>query len=191
MCNLSVPLIYLTCYHYLFVVSFHIMDEVFLFFWGLYSPPFLVFLSLQTGRIDMSYPTVCGHTGPVLDIEFCPHNDNIIASGSEDCSVMVGVIIFQAFQFSLKQRYTVMCANWVSKFFPWQTDLGDPRQRADHVTHRSCCQAGRPLQTCWHPELAPHRPQCADECRYYTFTNLLKTQTHLPPDPTESSCAEM
>lgn len=38
----------------------------------------------------MSYPTVCGHTAPVLDIEFCPHNDNIIASGSEDCSVMVG-----------------------------------------------------------------------------------------------------
>lgn len=47
-------------------------------------------LCLQTGRIDMSYPTVCGHTGQVLDIEFCPHNDNIIASGSEDCSVMVG-----------------------------------------------------------------------------------------------------
>lgn len=46
--------------------------------------------SLQMGRIDMSYPTVCGHTAPVLDIEFCPHNDNIIASGSEDCSVMVG-----------------------------------------------------------------------------------------------------
>lgn len=44
---------------------------------------------MQTGRIDMNYPTVCGHTGPVLDIEFCPHNDNIIASGSEDCSVMV------------------------------------------------------------------------------------------------------
>lgn len=43
----------------------------------------------KTGRIDMSYPTVCGHTGPVLDIEFCPHNDNIIASGSEDCSVMI------------------------------------------------------------------------------------------------------
>lgn len=40
----------------------------------------------------MSYPTVCGHTGPVLDIEFCPHNDNIIASGSEDCSVMVGQV---------------------------------------------------------------------------------------------------
>ncbi|XP_071752025.2 coronin-1A [Centroberyx gerrardi] len=50
---------------------------------------FIVLPLSKTGRIDMSYPTVCGHTGPVLDIEFCPHNDNIIASGSEDCSVMI------------------------------------------------------------------------------------------------------
>ncbi|XP_075998894.1 coronin-1A [Genypterus blacodes] len=50
---------------------------------------FLVLPLNKTGRIDMSYPTVCGHTGPVLDIEFCPHNDNIIASSSEDCSVMI------------------------------------------------------------------------------------------------------
>uniref|UniRef100_A0A8C6UMC8 Coronin n=1 Tax=Neogobius melanostomus TaxID=47308 RepID=A0A8C6UMC8_9GOBI len=50
---------------------------------------FIVLPLNKTGRIDMSYPTVCGHTGPVLDIEFCPHNDNIIASASEDCSVMV------------------------------------------------------------------------------------------------------
>ncbi|XP_055754262.1 coronin-1A-like [Salvelinus fontinalis] len=50
---------------------------------------FLVLPLNKTGRIDMSQPTVCGHTGPVLDIEFCPHNDNIIASGSEDCSVMI------------------------------------------------------------------------------------------------------
>ncbi|MBN3278796.1 COR1C protein, partial [Polyodon spathula] len=42
-----------------------------------------------TGRIDKSYPTVCGHTGPVLDIDWCPHNDQVIASGSEDCTVMV------------------------------------------------------------------------------------------------------
>lgn len=48
----------------------------------------------QTGRIDKAYPTVCGHTGPVLDIDWCPHNDQVIASGSEDCNVMVsrGVI---------------------------------------------------------------------------------------------------
>ncbi|TWW70341.1 Coronin-1C Coronin-3 hCRNN4 [Takifugu flavidus] len=50
---------------------------------------FMVLPLTKTGRIDMSYPTVCGHTGPVLDIEFCPHNDNIIASSSEDCSVMI------------------------------------------------------------------------------------------------------
>lgn len=60
-------------------------------------------LFLQTGRIDMSYPTVCGHTGPVLDIEFCPHNDNIIASGSEDCSVMVGRITSHAWRRMLLQ----------------------------------------------------------------------------------------
>lgn len=44
---------------------------------------------LKTGRIDKAYPTVCGHTGPVLDIDWCPHNDHVIASGSEDCTVMV------------------------------------------------------------------------------------------------------
>lgn len=45
--------------------------------------------SLQTGRIDKAYPTVCGHTGPVLDIDWCPHNDNILASCSEDTTAMV------------------------------------------------------------------------------------------------------
>lgn len=58
-----------------------------------------VSLFFQTGRIDKSYPTVCGHTGPVLDIDWCPHNDQVIASGSEDCTVMVssqGVACTQA-----------------------------------------------------------------------------------------------
>ncbi|XP_028841872.1 coronin-1A [Denticeps clupeoides] len=50
---------------------------------------FIVLPLSKTGRIDMSTPTVCGHTGPVLDIEWCPHNDHVIASGSEDCSVMI------------------------------------------------------------------------------------------------------
>ncbi|XP_044189967.1 uncharacterized protein coro1cb isoform X1 [Thunnus albacares] len=50
---------------------------------------FLVLPLQKTGRIDKVYPTVCGHTGPVLDIDWCPHNDLVIASGSEDCTVMV------------------------------------------------------------------------------------------------------
>ncbi len=50
---------------------------------------FVFVFSLQAGRIDKAYPTVCGHTGPVLDIDWCPHNDQVIASGSEDCTVMV------------------------------------------------------------------------------------------------------
>ncbi|KAI3372865.1 hypothetical protein L3Q82_023309 [Scortum barcoo] len=53
---------------------------------------FLVLPLHKTGRIDKSYPTVCGHTGPVLDIDWCPHNDQVIASGSEDCTVMVWLI---------------------------------------------------------------------------------------------------
>ncbi|KAJ8963897.1 hypothetical protein NQ314_005300, partial [Rhamnusium bicolor] len=35
------------------------------------------------------HPLVGGHKGPVLDIAWCPHNDNVIASGSEDCVVKV------------------------------------------------------------------------------------------------------
>ncbi|XP_068616711.1 coronin-1C-A [Brachionichthys hirsutus] len=50
---------------------------------------FLILPLHKTGRIDKSYPTVCGHKGPVLDIEWCPHNDQVIASSSEDCTVMV------------------------------------------------------------------------------------------------------
>lgn len=45
----------------------------------------------QTGRVDKNVPLVCGHTAPVLDIAWCPHNDNVIASGSEDCTVMVSL----------------------------------------------------------------------------------------------------
>ncbi|XP_060768747.1 uncharacterized protein coro1cb isoform X1 [Neoarius graeffei] len=50
---------------------------------------FIVLPLQKTGRIDKTYPTVCGHTAPVLDINWCPHNDHVIASGSEDCTIMV------------------------------------------------------------------------------------------------------
>uniref|UniRef100_A0A182TJM1 Coronin n=1 Tax=Anopheles melas TaxID=34690 RepID=A0A182TJM1_9DIPT len=41
------------------------------------------------GRIAADHALVGGHKGPVLDIAWCPHNDNVIASGSEDCVVKV------------------------------------------------------------------------------------------------------
>lgn len=48
-------------------------------------------LLLQVGRVDKNYPLVVGHSGPVLDIDWCPHNDNILASGSEDTTAMVNL----------------------------------------------------------------------------------------------------
>ncbi|XP_069047585.1 coronin-1B-like [Lepisosteus oculatus] len=50
---------------------------------------FLVLPLHKCGRVDMSCPSVCGHSAPVLDIQWCPHDDNIIASSGEDCTVKV------------------------------------------------------------------------------------------------------
>lgn len=41
------------------------------------------------GRIPADYPLVGGHKGPVLDIAWDPFNDNVIASGADDCVVKV------------------------------------------------------------------------------------------------------
>ncbi|NXY36543.1 COR1C protein, partial [Pomatorhinus ruficollis] len=69
---------------------------------------FLVLPLHKTGRIDKSYPTVCGHTGPVLDIDWCPHNDQVIASGSEDCTVMVWQIPENGLTLSLTEPVVVL-----------------------------------------------------------------------------------
>ncbi|XP_061557930.1 coronin-6 isoform X3 [Phycodurus eques] len=50
---------------------------------------FLVIPLAKMGRVDKNYPLVIGHSGPVLDIDWCPHDDNMLASGSEDCTAMV------------------------------------------------------------------------------------------------------
>jgi len=50
---------------------------------------FLVLPHAKTGRVAPDQPLVAGHKGPVLDIAWCPHNDNVIASASEDCTVKV------------------------------------------------------------------------------------------------------
>nr|XP_009937056.1 PREDICTED: coronin-2B [Opisthocomus hoazin] len=43
----------------------------------------------ETGRIEPNYPKICGHQGNVLDIKWNPFIENIIASCSEDTSVLI------------------------------------------------------------------------------------------------------
>jgi coronin-1B/1C/6 len=50
---------------------------------------FLVLPLEKVGRVDREAPLVVGHKAAVLDIQWCPHDDSIIASGSEDCTVKV------------------------------------------------------------------------------------------------------
>jgi len=44
---------------------------------------------VQVGRIDRDAPLVTGHRAAVLDVQWCPHNDSVIASASEDCTVKI------------------------------------------------------------------------------------------------------
>lgn len=50
---------------------------------------FLALPLQKTGRVELDYPMVSGHRGPVLDISWSPFNDNVIASASEDGVVRV------------------------------------------------------------------------------------------------------
>lgn len=51
--------------------------------------PFMVIPLNKVGRIDKDYPVVDAHRGPCLDIVWCPFNDNVIASSSEDCTTKI------------------------------------------------------------------------------------------------------
>ncbi|KAL7640836.1 UNVERIFIED_CONTAM: hypothetical protein RMT77_009111 [Armadillidium vulgare] len=48
---------------------------------------FIVLPLDKTGRIDVTTPKVAGHAGPIYDIKWCPFNDNLIASCSDDCTI--------------------------------------------------------------------------------------------------------
>ncbi len=41
----------------------------------------------KPGRFDTNLPTIAGHAGPVLDMEFNPFDDYMIATGSEDMTI--------------------------------------------------------------------------------------------------------
>uniref|UniRef100_A0A5K3FS49 Coronin n=1 Tax=Mesocestoides corti TaxID=53468 RepID=A0A5K3FS49_MESCO len=43
----------------------------------------------KVGRMPNTLPMVAGHTAAVIDIQWCPHNNDIIASGSEDCTIKI------------------------------------------------------------------------------------------------------
>lgn len=43
----------------------------------------------NTGKLDAKTPLITGHKNPVLDLDFNPFNDNLIASASEDCYVKI------------------------------------------------------------------------------------------------------
>lgn len=47
---------------------------------------FQVIPHTTTGKVNANYPQVTGHKGAVLDLDFNPFNDNLIASVSEDCT---------------------------------------------------------------------------------------------------------
>ncbi|KAF7728316.1 Coronin-like protein crn1 [Apophysomyces ossiformis] len=44
------------------------------------------------GKLPENYPLYRGHTGPVLDTDFNPFNDYVVASGAEDSKVMIWTI---------------------------------------------------------------------------------------------------
>ncbi|KAI8967039.1 hypothetical protein BDF20DRAFT_348639 [Mycotypha africana] len=50
---------------------------------------FAVIPHKQVGKLPDNYPLYRGHTGPVLDTDFNPFNDYVIASGSEDSRIMI------------------------------------------------------------------------------------------------------
>jgi coronin-1B/1C/6 len=51
--------------------------------------PIAVLALDKPGRFDTNLPTIAGHSGPVLDMEFNPFDDYMIATGSEDSTIKV------------------------------------------------------------------------------------------------------
>ena len=51
--------------------------------------PFVVVDLTKPGRVEADHPTVNGHTGACLNFDWNPHNDNVLATSSEDCTVKI------------------------------------------------------------------------------------------------------
>eukprot|EP00918_Siedleckia_nematoides_P082218 GHVU01180230.1.p1 GENE.GHVU01180230.1~~GHVU01180230.1.p1 ORF type:complete len:526 (+),score=58.40 GHVU01180230.1:133-1710(+) len=72
---------------------------------------FLVLSHDKTGRVERDAPLVCGHKAAVLDIQWCPHNDDVIASGSEDCTVKVWQIPARGLIINLDEPVVALLAH--------------------------------------------------------------------------------
>uniref|UniRef100_A0A5S6QRW6 Coronin n=1 Tax=Trichuris muris TaxID=70415 RepID=A0A5S6QRW6_TRIMR len=64
--------------------------------------PFMVIPIGKTGRIEKDHPVVDAHKAPCLEVAWCPFNDNVIASCSEDCTAKIWHIPDGGLQKSLK-----------------------------------------------------------------------------------------
>jgi len=53
---------------------------------------FLVIPLERSGRVEHTASKVSGHSRPVSDVKWNPFNDNIVASGSEDCTIKLWYI---------------------------------------------------------------------------------------------------
>lgn len=51
--------------------------------------PVMVHPIAQQGRIPLDRPTINIHSAKVLDFDFCPSDNNILATGSDDCTVKI------------------------------------------------------------------------------------------------------
>jgi len=51
--------------------------------------PFIVYPIAKPGQINVKTPTICGHSSAVLDFDFNPFHDHMVASCSEDCTIKV------------------------------------------------------------------------------------------------------
>jgi hypothetical protein len=54
--------------------------------------PILVLPYDKVGKLPRGYPLINGHLAPVYDLAWCPANDNILASGSDDCTVKIWLV---------------------------------------------------------------------------------------------------
>jgi len=65
--------------------------------WLLGGGAFAVIPLGERGKLPDLIPLFKGHSGPVLDTDFNPFNDRVLASGSDDCKVCFKLAISKTY----------------------------------------------------------------------------------------------